>query len=269
MRDPTWPAMENENEIDILTSRHNLQRILKDQHMHLPPNYLVVDTETTAKSPELGVIWQIGMYPVIDGQPAAGLDGDSLLLQYPVDDLKKARFEIENRCVKRGLPATEYPILEAEFLKTIADKGMDPKTAFEITMGVIKYYKDNKWPIVGQNICKFDILWFDWAAKDFGFVNELNGCTILDTGMLIKAGILGERIDNEELFLNFYFRVAERRAKGVFYAIDRFCFPYWNLKARFGLDRDKAHDAAYDCRVTSKVLECMVEDIINSESITQ
>lgn len=262
--------------LDIPTLRWNLTRVLDSPELTLPDSYLVIDTETTDTDPADGRIWQIGLYPVINGQPTCGPEGESIYVAYETNVLKKATFEIERRLAASTCQATDtdmdavtrekYYKMEAQFIDEVQSLGKNPKQAFEYAMDVITMFNDNGWPIVGQNFVKFDVPFLTNAAQYHSIPFQFPRQKLLDTGMLIKAARLGKRMGFNEACRDFYVRIAEIRAKGVYYAIEKFCFPYWNLE-QYGFDIHKAHGAGYDAAVTAKILHCLVNEVFDSETV--
>lgn len=266
------------NDLDIPTLSHNLKRTLNDAHLHAPESYLGFDLETTSLSPDLGHAWQIGLYPVRNGQPVAGDKGENIYLKWPVEELKKANFEIERR---RSLAAqidnsrsfevrtkdSLYYKCEQEFIDEVYALGVEPKEALIATMDIISAYVKRNEPLICQNGIKFDrpFLQHDCAYMNVPFVFPREN--LIDTGMLIKAAKLRKRIAAGETGLDFYLRVGAIRQKGCTYAIEGYCIPKWDLANRFGFSTDQAHNAAFDCWITSLILQELINEVLKEESV--
>lgn len=262
--------------VDAITIRHNLLRIVKSLDPALLCNYLVFDTETTSPSPREGYIWQLGLYPVYNCEPQFPPTGKTIYLRLPDDKLRLAEYEISRRrAVRLGYPTPKanfvkdaaYCEEEERFIEEVRVNGIDPQEAYEAFICVLKLYQDNGWPLAGHNVITFDIPFINKARGKFGGDFDFLKGTIIDTGMLVKAGLLCRRIAVTESTLSFYTRVREERASGVYWSLDNFCVPYWNLDGRYGFDVKKAHAAGFDCYMTSLVLAELFEIARMAENV--
>jgi hypothetical protein len=254
--------------LDIPILKDNLARALRSPRLALPSNYLVFDLETTDLEFRRGVIWQIGLYPVMNGVPVEGSDkGLSFFLETPEEQLRANKFEINRRAMRNGDAGdTANALLEQSeeaYVAEVKSKAVPRQAAFRNVCEMMQAYIDNGWPIVGQNLVHFDIPFFEYdsARNGSGFKFPVEG--VVDVGILIKAAKLQMRYLERETLREFFNRVYSIRAKGVFFAIEKFCVPYWGLEAKYGVDLKQAHAAGYDCWITSLILQEMVADALS------
>lgn len=258
--------------------QYNLTRILNSPGLKLPDSYAVFDLETTGLQPNNASIWQIGLYPVIAGEPRCDAKNGqcSVKVKLPEDELRRATFEISRRRAKKmGLSLSKvalekaakekdgmYKEAEAEFISSIYDdKNSVPlDEALKYLTSILSTFIDNGWPLVGQNFAKFDMPFIEYAVGALGIPFKFSPNNLIDTGMLIKAAVLKLMMKHDENARNFYLRVYEMYARGVYYALDRFCIPYWDMEKRHGISADSAHDAGYDAYITSLVMWELVNE---------
>jgi DNA polymerase III epsilon subunit-like protein len=247
---------------------YNLHRLLGAE-IKEPTNLFVLDLETSDVDPLAGVIWQVGYHSVLNGVPAEQTpEGAAIWLKQPVDKLKGATFEISRRRnALRGeepdgrtvIKDDDYRKAEKAFIEEIYDKGVEPRDAIEALIAMVDNARDGRCILAGQNFVKFDCPWIEYTAKYYGIDFKFPADGLLDTGMIIKAGVLGRRILAHQSYREFYTRVSEVRARGVYFAIERFCIPFWNMDEKYGIDTEKAHDAGYDCYITWLVIKELIE----------
>lgn len=244
--------------------KENLQRALRSPVCKVPENYLVFDLETTGLEFRDGVIWQIGMHPVMGGKPLAE-KGMSIFLDTPESTLRANTFEIKRRAraINEEYSPGEYAAAESGYIDEVRSQGVSRAEGFAAAIDMLSSYVSAGWPIVGQNLVHFDVPFFenDSLRHGTGFRFPYEG--VIDVGVLIKSAKLQMRSIARENLREFTNRVSSIRAKGVYYAIERFCVPYWQLDTRFGVDLHKAHNAGYDCWITDLIFREMVQDAEN------
>jgi DNA polymerase III epsilon subunit-like protein len=244
-----------------------MQVVMPDQALKIPDTYLVIDIETTHPEIGLGQIWQLGLYPVLDGVPVYK-DGMAINLDLSENILTQASFEIKRRMVDAGKLDKEalrtdsipsgYEKFAAEFVDEVKSSGVSPKKALESFADIIKQYSN--YCTVGHNFVSFDVPYLEHAFLAYGVDYKFNEDKMLDTGLIIKATRLYMRKLARETNRAFFARVRSRRAKGVYFAIERFCIPYWQLNTRYGIEVSKAHNAGYDCYITSLILNELLKE---------
>jgi DNA polymerase III epsilon subunit-like protein len=267
-------AMESLKQLNIDTLKYNLNVILGNQ-MRLPDNYMVLDLETTGTEYYNSHIWQVGLYPVLNGKPETDpIKGTTLYVKQPKEALEKATFEITRRWAKSVgiephraeslvMPESEaYKKIEKDFVNEVNDNGVEEAEAMKIVTDLVTSYAKQYYPIVGQNFVRFDCPFIEYTCARVGMPFQFPSSKLIDTGILIKSSILGRRIGKDETCKTFYTRVSNERAKGVYFALERFAIPYWSMDVKYGIDITKAHDAGYDCYVTSLVMTELFNDCI-------
>lgn len=266
--------------LDIPTLRNNLQRALESKEMKLPDNYLVLDIETSGLSPDTSFIWDVGTRTVLGGVPQVAT-GEDFYLAHPPEMLKTATFEINRRRANaQGITADratlnervrdgQYYLAEQTFVDEVTTAGKDPKQTLQVVADMINLFADNKWWLVGQNVCKFDLPFLSYHFNYYGIKCDMPTERIIDVGILIKAAQLRRTQMAHESCREFYLRMAATRAKGVFFSLAGFCEPYWGLAAKYNLDMSKAHSAGFDCYMTDLVFRELISEIWLSEGVTQ
>ena len=251
---------------DHTTMVHNLRMIMGTVAM--PANYLVLDLETTGVEPRTGYIWQIGFYPVINCV-AKHEYGMAIQLKQSEYIAKTAKFEIDRRTEKlaaeamaagRDVKENFYKQAESQFVDLLSS-GVEPAEGLALAAETIRACVDSGYYLVGQNFVKFDIPFLVWACKSIVISLEFPKRNLIDTGMLIKAGKLKRRMLDRETPSAFYSRIAGQRARGCYYALERFAIPAYHLDTRHGVDTTKTHDAGYDCWITALLLQELVDQV--------
>jgi DNA polymerase III epsilon subunit-like protein len=259
-------------EPDAGTMKYNLTRILGGDELVMPRSYIVIDLETTGLSVGQAVIWQIGVYPVLDGEPRYK-QGHSVWVHTDPAQLKEATFEINRRTGRswsgeRGLVKDgEYQDKELEFVEEVQSKGVGRKAALEATADLLRSYEDAGYPTIAQNGYRFDRVHLDHEFKYSGVDYRFPQAKLIDVGILFKAAVMKRRILGRETPGAFYDRVSSERAKGVFYALEKALIPHYNLIEKHGIDMARAHNAGWDCYVTSLVLRSMLEEVLGEEDL--
>lgn len=260
---------------DTAILAYNLRRLL-GANMRLPENMFVFDLETTALQPTQGVIWQFGYYATSDGKVSGNPSGNAIYLKHPADVIRGAKYEIgRRRAVALGVEPTRDEIMvkdaaykqaEDEFIAEIESKGQEPSDVIKTVLDTIKTVHENGAVLVAHNGCAFDIPWLIYNAKRYGLAYEWPDEQLLDTGMQIKTAIIGKRILPTQTYRQFYTKIGETFAKGAYFALERFCEPFFKLKEVYGIDMSKAHDAGFDAVVTNLVARELVDLVKNWDS---
>lgn len=141
----------------------------------------------------------------------------------------------------------------------LESEGVDASFFLSSAVNLLEDWRSDGFMFGGHNLMKFDAPMFELDAhlhgRDFKFGNN----EVIDTGMLVKAAQLGMFMRESDSLRDFYLRVAEVRARGTYWSLDRYCFDKYDLGTRCGIDKTKAHDAEIDCVLSSGVFECVRE----------
>lgn len=209
----------------------------------LPETYLVMDTETSG----------IDLYK-------------DRAIQYGFCFVHKGKVtntfaQIVNRA---GLviPIGAYKVHGIDNVK-MASEGIDPKWFVQEVSKILTDWRSTGNMFVGHNIMAFDAPMFELESTIQGCPFKFEANEVVDTGMLVKAAQLGMYMDGRESLRDFYRRVAEVRAKGVYWSLDRHCYPKYDLERRTGISKDSSHDAGVDCVLSHAVLEALKEEWAN------
>ena len=208
------------------------QRCPKQQ---LPDDYLVIDVETSGLHPGNDCIIQVGICPVRGRQPG---DWHGIYVQRPGLKLNPKVIEVTG--------ITE---------KDLAEKGVPAKMVFAEVFDLFSWYRDKGFMFVGHNVAGFDCPFFENDLLRNGFKWKFDHSEIIDTGGLVKGAQLETRFREKESLRDYWMRIRNIRARGVFWALDRYCIPTFKLDQKYGVDTKQAHDAGYDCWVTHLLFE--------------
>jgi DNA polymerase III epsilon subunit-like protein len=203
----------------------------------LPDSYLVIDVETSGLSPNKNCIVQAGACPVINRQVNVD-DSFSLLIKRPPGTMDPG--------------ATKVTGITDEML---AEKGVDPVTALRNMHDLFTTYREKGYMFVGHNVAGFDVPFFENDFRRVGIDWKFEPHEVIDTGALVKAARLAVTVQERETLRDFCMRVCSIRAKGIYWALDRYCVPTFRMDKRFAVDTAAAHDAGYDCWVTALLFE--------------
>ena len=227
----------------------NLAAILANMHKAyswgglLPTNMLILDIETLGFTPVFDKVVQIGMCVITKGEIDTRLSDTgytSMMLKWPEEcfDGKDGAINVHG----------------IDFIKS-SSEGNDPVESFKLLADTIKWAMDSGMYIGGHNFYKFDKPFIERSAADLGVDITFNGDDIIDTGMIVKAMQLGMLPSSDEPISAYWKRVANMRAKGVYFNLDRYCMSRFGLTEKYGVSKDEAHDAGYDCYLTHLVIK--------------
>lgn len=141
----------------------------------------------------------------------------------------------------------------------LAAEGADPHVFIPGIVTMLEDWRKDGHMFGGHNIMKFDAPMFELDAHIHGRDFKFGDNEVIDTGMLVKAAQLGMFMNDTDSLRSFYLRVAEVRARGTYWSLDRYCFEKYNLGARCGIDKTQAHDAEIDCVLSNGVFDCLRE----------
>lgn len=134
--------------------------------------------------------------------------------------------------------------------------GKDREEAINKIAHVMIKTCENKTPIVGHNIYRFDIPFLEYEAKHYCNIDlQIDRELVVDTGMIIKANQSRTSLNKTESLASFYERTSEKRSRAK-WTLDDYCFEAFGL-SKYGIDPNRQHDASYDCFVN----HCLVKEL--------
>jgi DNA polymerase III epsilon subunit-like protein len=235
--------LNDEKALKSIVSR--LSEIGKWEMPHLPCDYLVVDIETTGFSSINNRIVSVGLCAVRDCEITDELhDGNSanIILKWPEEVFHDCQTAID-------VHGIDYERSQAE--------GVDPKEAMGIVADAIRWAKSEGMFFVGHNLLKFDVPFLGMELSRAGFENRIDGTEVVDTAALCKAMQLGVFPGSSESIYEYFTRVINFRARGIYFNLDKYCVNRFDLVRNYGVDINAAHDSGYDCWLTHLVLQEM------------
>lgn len=230
--------MDHAHEVAYQHLKEIIRRLAKTERWpdnKLPCDYLVLDTETTGTNTHSDSIVQIGLCAVRDCKIVhdySDQDFVSYILKLPKEKFVGAEeavkvhgidYEKSQRC---GIPPEEAYKMLHEIVLDAMSKGM---------------------LICGHNLYSFDIPFLQTELGRMGIQFRFAQNEVVDTAMLVKAMQIGMLPGEDESAYMYWSRVREFRARGIYFSLDRFCIDWFELPAKYGVSKDHAHDAGYDC----------------------
>jgi len=200
----------------------------------LPDDYLVFDTETSEVDRATDRILQFG-FVVVKGRTIRDQYGFLV---------KRTRQEVTIHPEAMKVHGIDYDRLERE--------GVPPGEVIDTVIDLFLMAKNNRMMIVGHNIASFDAPMLERECSVMGKTFKFDGNDMLDTGMIVKAAQIGSYFDPSMSLKDWFRRVAEVRARGVYWNLDRYCTAKFKLMEGGVV---KAHDAMGDCVLTHRLLE--------------
>jgi DNA polymerase III epsilon subunit-like protein len=230
-----------------------------------PNNYLSFDTETTGGRPHKGrtrhfdgdLITELGYCHVRDG---VAIDYAGFVLNwFCVKDINRQALINRLRETKQhiefdrdGYPTGKTCHMTAERME---EEGSDPLQVLEAFMDLLAEAKERKRFYVAHNgsfdmrmlKCHFEY----WLGKPFTFAPN----SLVDTGMIFKAGQTGLQPWIGDTLDEWANRVCSTMARGIKWSLDRDCTPTYRLVEKYDLDPSEAHNAAFDSYVAHLLFE--------------
>lgn len=247
--------MEQPNlELQHSNLKQIVKRLAETEHWpdnKLPCNYLCLDTETTGVNTSTDSIVQIGLCEVRDCKPAhtfCDTDYTSFIVKLPPEKF----FGKEGAIAVHGIDHQKSQ-----------KEGIEPKDAYCLLYDIVMKAKEQGLYVCGHNLYSFDIPFLQTELARMGITFKFAENEVIDTAMLVKAMQLGMLPGVGETSYAFWFRVRNFRAKGIYYSLDRYCIERFNLAAKYGVSKDSAHDAGYDCWM-SHLLVAEMNHIVTS-----
>jgi hypothetical protein len=141
--------------------------------------------------------------------------------------------------------------------KETVDRGISRFEALRQICTVLEALKRDKVWLVGHNCIRFDIPFIQTELARYSLEWEPDPDYIIDTGAIVKGRQINAVQRYGERNIDFFRRVANTRAKGVAWSLDKYCVPTFELE-KFGVDTNKQHHSAgYDCFVTHCLLQAL------------
>ena len=226
--------------VDLDVEKLVLRRLLHEVAKHLrsarlPETYVVFDTETTGVDPLACRAVQYGLTFVRNRKRVGSF---SQVVKLPSDV---------------ALPAGAVAV-HGITRERMAKEGSPIEALMPMMIDTFKTWRKEGALFMGHNAMAFDIAIFHREAAalnlDFRFAED----EVVDTGMLVKAAQLGASLTEGDNLLSFYARIYKIRAKGLYWALPKYCYQTFNL-AKYGVDITKAHDAGVDCDLVHYLFE--------------
>lgn len=216
-----------------------------------PDNYFIIDTETSGFSTDNDFIVQVGWGVVRDRQL---VDNDALVLDWTRHP------DVDQQSLREKLAGLQKTYLEQgrtyHMTYEALQEGVDPVEGLHVMMSLLHQALTAGQIVVGHGAWHFDKRMLDSHAKEYLNTDiPWRRNSIFDTGLVEKASLLdlppwpGEELDE------WFKRVSGRRAKGIFWNLDRAVTTKYDLVPRFNLDMTQAHGAAFDCRLCYYLFE--------------
>ena len=235
----------------------NLRGLLGTKRLEVPDNVAYLDIETTGLEPMSDKIWQVAIKHCKSGS-VTDYNG---IISLTEKERNSAKFEVERRSkllIEDGIPEDIAKMVVRESFFKQLDTGKPAAVVLRETHDILSRLHSEGCLFVGHNFIRFDIPFLEFAMTAQGLPFTFESNKSIDTGMLIKSARLRWCKLDTETAKQFYLRVADVRAKGLYYALERFCVPAMKLDIRYGVDVSKSHDALYDCWVTQLVFNEIV-----------
>jgi DNA polymerase III epsilon subunit-like protein len=237
------------------TLRHNLKGLLGTS-LTLPDNYIVIDIETTGFNPVDNDVWQVGC--IVNGVNRKELD---ITINIGEEAALANTFELNRRAKEiiatEGFSAEDASVMAIESYLNQISTGISQDEAINIVGSLCQGACHSGYWFAGHNFIRFDIPFLNRKFVQFGHNFVFPDRNLIDTGMLVKSAIMKRRKLASESNKLFYTNVANIRAKGVYYALDKYCIPEFNLVDKYNIC-GSSHDALFDCLVTEKLIEELV-----------
>ena len=220
-----------------------LARTEKWPNNKLPCDYLCMDTETTGTNTTVDHIVQVGLCSVKDCKIVHEL-WDTDYVSYTVQLPKEAFIGKE--------AAINVHHIDYEKSQRC---GIPPKEAYELLYGILMESLSKGTMVCGHNLYSFDIPFFQNEMSRAGVNFRFAENQVVDTAMLVKAMQIGILPGEDETSYAYWSRVRDFRARGIYFSLDRYCIDRFKLVEKYGVSKDKAHDAGYDCWMSHLLVE--------------
>lgn len=200
----------------------------------------MLDVETTGIHAATSCILQIGWLLKLGDDRRSGV----LFLQTPENVLERYdSSDYVQKCVRQG----NHGYVKSADVRAY---GLPREFVFQRIAALYDAVVASGGVLLGHNLLSFDTAHLEWNAQMVGVRLAIDRSRCVDTGSLIKASKLGELPASTERDDEFYCRIRNVVAKGIF----------WNLAEAvryLGLpvDTSMAHDAGHDVMMTAAVYD--------------
>lgn len=226
-------------EAQLVTS--NFKQLMKSvaercSNGRIPDDYLVIDLETTGLPDRSGreeYVTQFG-YAVVERRKIT--DNYCTLLKTPPGWI--------NEEASRVTGITD---------EMIQKDGEDPAAFYRKLLDLFALFRASGAMFVGHNIAKFDCPFLEADFVHHGIDFKFRGGEVIDTGMMFKASQLFAAPADRESLGEFFHRVSLVRSRAKWNLV--FAVRRLGLDMTYGIDLSKAHDAAFDCKMTHFLFE--------------
>lgn len=202
------PELPYERQWELMTE------ILRTRGMiPLPNTYLVLDIETTGISPARSCILQIGWVQVIDGVIKSQ---GGVFVATPEDELRA--YETGSYVQRKIAEGNEGYVKAADVRRCGAPRAQVFDTLRELYRAMMANFRGSV--VIGHNLTGFDIPFIEYHAQKEGFPFKFDHTRVFDTGAAFKANKLGLLPRDDEPVWDFFCRVRDIRAKGVFWRLE-------------------------------------------------
>lgn len=224
---------------------------------NFPNEYLVIDVETSGVQFGLDLILGVGYSLVIDRKE---VDRGNFVLdwtRHPRVDQRWLRQRIveckQNVEWKHGKPTGRTYQFSYERLR---QDGSDPLEVLREYLALLNDIRDDGQFFVAHNGYHFDVRLlqehFDTFLKQ---TFKLDDNELIDTGMIEKGSRASMIPWEGDSVRTWSERVYKQWLKGVSWALDKHCIPYYGIDKKYNIDLSQAHDAGFDCWMTHLLLE--------------
>lgn len=205
-----------------------------------PDDTLTIDCETSGFAADDRVL-QIGWLKAAGSteveRGSVVLDWTRVLDRFGRDDLARRLRDTGEKMAARGRP-------HGWSLERLAAEGTHPRVAFDAFAARLA----DRPVLVGHRAWKFDVPVLDRLAVGLtGIPLNVPPTRLIDTDALVRAAQSGAVPRPGETYAGWAQRTAAVGGTKYRSNLDEFCVREFRLAERFGVDRAKAHDAAYDC----------------------
>jgi len=227
------------------------------QFSNFPDDYLVIDIETSGVNFDTDLILGLGYSLVIARKE---VDRGNFVLDWTrhpdVDQqwlIRRMAETKQNVEFSGGQPTGKIYHFSYDRLR---NEGSDPIEVLREYLNLLHDISNNKQFFVAHNGYHFDACvlseHFDTFLKQqFNF----DDYELLDTGMIEKGSRASMIPWEGDSVRSWSERVYRQRMKGVSWALDKHCIPYYGIDKKYNIDLTKAHDAGFDCWMTHLLLE--------------